>query len=125
MRSLVVFPNHYHSIHKIWFHEQQIQSLKRKQSSLGYKHTDKKKEGSPGWYTGTYPQQTVSNVSDHIVYLLGGEQPQREGAPLILYQQLEEQKSHLNSPFSLIYPDNLFKTDVTDTCGSTFWQRLM
>lgn len=47
--------------------------------------TQTKKEGSPGWYTWTYPQQTVSNMSDHIVDLLDGEQPQREGAPLILY----------------------------------------
>lgn len=59
-------------------------------------------------------------MSDHIVYLLGGEQPQREGAPLKLYQQLEEQKTHFSYKFLLIYADNLFKT-VTDRGGSTFW----
>lgn len=69
-------------------------------------NTQAQKEGSPGRYTWTYPQQRVPNMSDHIVYLLGGEQPQREGAPLILYQQLEEQKTHLNFKSLLIYPGN-------------------
>lgn len=55
-------------------------------------------------------------MSDHVVYLLGGEQPQREGAPLILDQQLgkNQKKSQLKFKFLLIYPVNLFMTDETD-----------
>lgn len=77
--------------------------------------------GSPGWYTWTYPQQRVSDMSDHIVDLLGGLQPQREGAPLILYQQLEEQIIYFTRALLPIYPMNLFNNNVTETSRSPFW----
>lgn len=62
-------------------------------------NTQTLEEGSPGWYAWTYPQQAASNMSDHVVHLLGGEQPQREGAPLVLYQQLEKKKQ--KKPFKI------------------------
>lgn len=51
---------------------------------LCYTHT----EYLPRWQTGTYPQQAVSYVSDHLVDLVSRQQLQREGAPLVLYEQL-------------------------------------
>lgn len=91
--SLVMFRNDYLSIHNIPF--ARAADLKPKEKIAFATNTKTLKEGSPGRYTWTYPQQAVSNMSDHVVYLLGGEQPQREGAPLILYQQLEKTKKLL------------------------------
>lgn len=43
----------------------------------------------PGRQTGTYPEQAVPDVSHHLVGLVGGQQPQGEGAPLVLDGQLQ------------------------------------
>lgn len=50
---------------------------------------DCSEECLPGRQTGTYPEQTVPNVSHHLVDLVCGQQLQGEGAPLVLDGQLQ------------------------------------
>lgn len=46
---------------------------------------------APRRKTRTYSQQAVSDMSNHLVDLLRGEQLQREGASLVLQKQLKGQ----------------------------------